>query len=96
MHAVNSHQLIFSTVKWSSLAPRPEKGRRKGPGFHCLRMRLIAVDFHRHRGRSIHVRALVSHSGYQTLRGPYSYSSKRIWRAFLQTLIVLPPMPSSA
>ena len=24
-----------------SLVPRPEKGRRKGPGFHCLRMRLI-------------------------------------------------------
>ena len=24
-----------------SLVPRPKKGRRKGPGFHCLRMRLI-------------------------------------------------------
>ena len=24
-----------------SLVPRPEKGRRKGPGFNCLRMRLI-------------------------------------------------------
>ena len=24
-----------------SLVLRPERGRRKGPGFHCLRMRLI-------------------------------------------------------
>jgi len=42
-----------------SLVPRLEKGRRKGPGFHCLRMRLIAVEFHRHCGRLIHVRTLV-------------------------------------
>jgi len=44
----------------TSLVPRPEKGRRNGPGFHCLRMRLIAVEFHGHRGRSIHVRTLVT------------------------------------
>jgi len=43
-----------------SLVPRPEKGRRKGPGFHCLRMRLIAVEFHWHRRHSIHVRTLVT------------------------------------
>ena len=42
----------------ASLVPRPEKGRRKGPGFHCLRMRLITVEFHRHRGRLIHVRTV--------------------------------------
>jgi len=27
----------------------------KGPGFHCLHMRLIAVEFHRHYGPSIYV-----------------------------------------
>ena len=32
-----------------SLIPRPERGRRKGPGFHyCLRMCLTAVEFQWH------------------------------------------------
>jgi len=52
--------LIIGSSIWVSLVPRPEKGRRKGPGFHCLRMRLIVVEFHRHCGRSIHVRTLVT------------------------------------
>ena len=37
------------TISTSSLVPRPERGRRKGPGFHCLRMRLhviILPDIH--------------------------------------------------
>ena len=50
---------VVSVLRFS-LVPRPEEGRRKGPGFNCLRMRLIAVEFHRHRGRSIHVRTLVT------------------------------------
>ena len=28
----------------ASLVPRPETARRKGPGFHCLRMRLIICN----------------------------------------------------
>ena len=33
------------SVRWSvsSLVPRPETARRKGPGFHCLRMRAHAL-----------------------------------------------------
>ena len=50
----------LTSIVQTSLVPRPEKGRRKGPGFHCLRMRLIAVEFHQHHGRSIHVSTLVT------------------------------------
>ena len=84
-------------IKYSpSLVPRPEKGRRKGPGFHCLRMRLIAVEFHRHRGRSIYVRTAcdVKADTKRYVVRTVIYVSE-IWRAFLQTLIVLSPMPSS-
>ena len=28
----------------TSLAPRPDSRRRKGPGFHCLRMHLIICN----------------------------------------------------
>lgn len=35
----------------SSLVPTPrEREEEKGPGYHCSRMRLIAVNFHRFRG----------------------------------------------
>lgn len=35
----------------SSLVPTPrEREEGKGPGYHCSRMRLIAVNFHRLRG----------------------------------------------
>ena len=36
----------------SSLVPRPKRGRRKGPGIHCLHMLLIGVKFYRHCRRS--------------------------------------------
>jgi len=39
------HRVVLSShgrfTLSSSLVPRPDKGRRKGPGFHCLRMHLI-------------------------------------------------------
>ena len=33
-----------------SLVPRPETARRKGPGFHCLRMRLTESRIHKGEG----------------------------------------------
>ena len=33
------HQAGQISIVSSSLVPRPETARRKGPGFHCLRMR---------------------------------------------------------
>ena len=35
---MNVPEMISSTSN-TSLIPRPETARRKGPGFHCLRMR---------------------------------------------------------
>ena len=61
MHS-SRHILLVLTMNSTrtSLVPMPEKGRGKGPGFHCLRMCLIAVEFHRHRERLIHVRTRVT------------------------------------
>ena len=46
-HCMHNNYIIprqnVSTVV-SSLVPRPETARRKGPGFHCLRMRLIICN----------------------------------------------------
>ena len=40
---VDTLVLLCSGISGISLVPRPERGRRKGPGFHCLCMRLLSV-----------------------------------------------------
>ena len=37
---MNGASMLLNWVNLS-LVPRPERGRRKRPGFHCLHMRLI-------------------------------------------------------
>jgi len=54
--------IVYHTVSMvtTSLVPRPERGRRKGPGFHSLHMFLIAVEFHPYRRSSIYVFTLMT------------------------------------
>ena len=63
----------------SSLVPRPQ-GEEKGPGFSCLRMRLIAVEFHRLRILSIYFRTLVTPESILNVTLSVMYDSK-VWHA---------------
>ena len=51
---------VVLTRLWSpQLHLSAQDRRRKGPGFHCLHMRLIAVEFHPHHRPSINICTLM-------------------------------------
>jgi len=54
--------IAYDTVSMvtTSLLPRPERGRRKGPGFHCLHMHLVVVEFRPYHGPSTYVITLMT------------------------------------
>ena len=51
---------MYTNIFGTSVVLRPEEEEEKGPGFSCLRMHLIAVEFHHLRILLIHFRTLVT------------------------------------